>query len=67
MPCKICIQLEEAVEASARPDHPSILLGLSEAGTRNRTRQKEELQLKAKTDLERHRRGFHKVVDNSAG
>jgi hypothetical protein len=67
MPCKICIQLEEAVEASVRPDQPSILLGLTEAGRRNHTRQKEELHLKAKTDLEKHRRVFHKVADNSAG
>jgi hypothetical protein len=66
MPCKICIQLEEAVAASVRPDQPSILLGLTEAGTRNRARQKEELRLKIKLDLERHQRAFHKVADNSA-
>jgi hypothetical protein len=66
MACKICIQLEEAVAASVRPDEPSTLLGLSEAGTRNRARQKEELRLKVKLDLEKHQRAFHKAADNTA-
>ena len=66
MPCKICIRLEEAVAASVRPDQPSILLGLTEAGTRNRARQREELRLKAKIDLEKHQRAFHKVADSVA-
>jgi hypothetical protein len=57
--------LEEAVAASVRPDKPSILLGLTEAGTRNRAQQKEELRLKAKIDLEKHQRAFHKVADNT--
>jgi hypothetical protein len=54
MSCKICIKLEGAV------------LGLTEAGTRNRAQQKEELRLKAKIDLEKHQRAFHKVADNAA-
>lgn len=66
MPCKICIQLEETVAASVRPDQPSLLLGLTEAGTRNRARQKEELRLKATLNLEKHQRALHKVADNSA-
>jgi uncharacterized Zn finger protein len=66
MPCKICTKLEEAVAASVRTDQPSMLLGLTEAGTRNRARQKEELRLKAKLDLEKHQRAFHKVVDSAA-
>jgi hypothetical protein len=66
MSCKICIKLEGAVAASVRPDQPSILLGLTEAGTRNRAQQKEELRLKAKIDLEKHQRAFHKVADNAA-
>jgi hypothetical protein len=66
MSCKICIKLEEAVAASVRPDQPSILLGLTEAGTRNRAHQKEELRLKAKIDFEKHQRAFHKVADNAA-
>jgi hypothetical protein len=66
MPCKICTQLEEAVAASTRPDPPSILLGLNEPGIRNRARQKEEQQIKAKMDLERHQRSFHKTANSAA-
>jgi hypothetical protein len=66
MPCKICIQLEEAVAASTRPDPPSILLGLSEPGVRNHARQKEERQIKAKMDLEKHERSFHKTANSAA-
>ena len=62
MPCKICIQLEEAVAALAEPDRPSILLGLSVTGLRNRARQKDEQQIKVKTDLEKHQRSFHKTA-----
>jgi hypothetical protein len=65
MPCKICVNLEEAVAASVSPDPPSILLGLSEAGIRNRARQKEETQLKAMINLEKHQR-FHKNADTAA-
>jgi hypothetical protein len=66
MPCKICIQLEEAVVASTRPDPPNILLGLNETGIRNRARQKEERQIKAKMDLEKHQRSFHKIADSAS-
>jgi len=66
MSCKICIQLEEAVAASERPDPPSILLGLNEPGVRNRARQKEERQIKVKMDLEKHQRSFHKTVESAA-
>jgi hypothetical protein len=66
MPCKICTKLEEAVAASTRPDPPSILLGLNEPGIRNRARQKEERQIKAKMDLEKHQRSFHKIADSAA-
>ena len=66
MPCKICIQLEEAVASSVRPDPPSILLGLNEPGIRNRARQKEERELKAMMVLEKHQRSFHKIADSAA-
>jgi hypothetical protein len=66
MQCKTCVQLEEAVAASARPDPPALLLGLTEAGIRNRARQKDERQIKAKLDLEKHQRSFHKVADAAA-
>jgi hypothetical protein len=60
------MQLEEGVTASVRPDPPSILLGLNERGIRNRARQKEERHLKAKMDLEKHQRSFHKTADSAA-
>ena len=66
MPCKICNELEETVAASVRPDPPGILLGLNEPGIRNRARQKEERQLKAKMDIEKHQRSFHKIADSTA-
>ena len=65
MPCKVCIQLEEAVAASVRPDEPNILLGLNESGIRNRVRQKEEQRLKAKMDIEKHQRSFHKFANTA--
>ena len=64
MPCKFCIKLEEAVAASVRVDAPNILLGgWTVPGIRNRARQKEERQVKAKTDLEKHQRSRHKMTD----
>jgi hypothetical protein len=65
MQCKVCIQLEEAVAASMEPDPPNILLGLNEPGIRNRARQKEERQIKAKLELEKHQRSFHKPADSA--
>lgn len=66
MPCKICIQLEEAVAASARPDPPNVLLGLNDAGLRNRARQKEERQAKTNIDLEKHQLTCHKFSERSS-
>jgi len=56
MACKICTQLEEAAEAARRPDPPELLVGLTEAGLRNRALQKEEKQHKTAADLEKHQR-----------
>ncbi len=67
MPCKFCIKLEDAVAASVKPDEPSIQLGLNESGMRNRARQKEERQVKAKTDLEKHQRSRHKMTNTTSG
>lgn len=53
--CKVCVQLEEAAEAAKKPDPPSLLLGLNEAGLRNRALQKAELILKTAANLEKHR------------
>ncbi len=66
MPCKICTKLEDEVAVSTRPDPPSVLIGLNEFGIRNRVRQKEERQIKAKMDLEKHRRSFHKIPNSAA-
>lgn len=66
MSCKICIRLEEAAAASLRPDPPAILLGLTEAGMRNRARQKAELQIKTRIDVEKHQRSFHKDANTTA-
>ena len=63
MPCKVCIQLEEAVAASVKPDEANILIGLNESGIRNHARQKEERQLKAKMDIEKHQLSFHKIAN----
>jgi hypothetical protein len=52
MACRICIQLQEAAAGAQKPDTPNLLLGLNEAGLRNRARQKEERQLKTKLDLQ---------------
>jgi hypothetical protein len=56
MQCKLCIKLKEATAISVRPDPPNLVLGLNEAGLRNRAWQKEELILKAEGDLKRHQR-----------
>jgi hypothetical protein len=66
MPCRICIQLEQAAAAAVRSDPPNILFGLNEAGIRNRARQKEERTLKAETDLEKHQRSCAKRADGPA-
>lgn len=56
MACKVCMQLESAVSASRNLDSQELLLGLTEAGLRNRCRQKEEQQAKAESDLLKHQR-----------
>jgi hypothetical protein len=66
MACKICVQLEEAIVASERPDAPDLLLGLTEAGLRNRARQKDERKVKAALDLEKHRRSCRDWADRPA-
>jgi len=66
MPCPICIRLEQAAAAAARSDPPNVLLGLNEAGIRNRARQKEERTLKAEADLAKHQRSCAKRADGPA-
>jgi hypothetical protein len=66
MSCKVCIKLEDVVAASLRLDDPDILRGLSESGIRNRACQKEERQLKAKADLEKHQRSHPKLESRAS-
>ena len=55
MRCRVCEQLEEALAKAQRPDLPELLLGLTEAGMRNHTHQRQERTLKAETDLNKHK------------
>ena len=66
MKCRVCVQLEEAIVAAQGPDAPNLLLGLTEAGLRNRARQKGERQVKAELDLEKHRRYCRELADKGA-
>jgi len=54
-PCRLCEELERHVHTAQQPDSPKLLLGLTEAGQRNRTRQREEKLLQAETLLAKHR------------
>jgi hypothetical protein len=67
MVCKTCVQLEEAIVTSHQEDAPDLLLGLTEAGLRNRARQKAERKVKAELDLEKHRRSCRDFADRVAG
>lgn len=53
-PCRLCEELERHVHTAQQPDSPELLLGLTEAGERNRARQREEKLLKAELELQRH-------------
>jgi hypothetical protein len=55
MRCRVCEQLEEASAKAQRPDSPDLLIGLTEAGMRNHTHQRQERALKAETDLNKHK------------
>ncbi|HEY5055812.1 MAG TPA: hypothetical protein VII58_06605 [Acidobacteriaceae bacterium] len=67
MVCKVCVQLEEAIATAEQPDAPNLLQGLTEAGLRNRARQKEERKVKAALDLEKHRRSCPVWGERAAG
>lgn len=66
MKCKTCVQLEEAIVSVELPDAPDLLLGLTEAGLRNRARQKAERKVKAALDLEKHRRSCRDYAERAA-
>jgi len=67
MTCKVCVQLEEAIATADQPDAPNLLLGLTEAGLRNRARQKAERKVKTALDLEKHRRSCREFAERAAG
>jgi len=58
-PCRLCEELKRHVHTAQQPDSPELLVGLTEAGERNRTRQREEKLLRAELELERHRKSVH--------
>lgn len=58
-PCRLCEELKRHVHTAQQPDSPELLKGLTEAGERNRARQREEKLLKAELELERHRKSAH--------
>jgi hypothetical protein len=55
MPYRVCVQLEETLAKTQRPDSPELLLGLTEAGLRNHNHQRRERALKAEIDLTKHK------------
>lgn len=67
MVCKVCLQLQEAMATADTPDAPDLLLGLTEAGLRNRARQKAERKAKVELDLEKHRRSCREWGERAAG
>ena len=60
LPCRICKELEQHLHSAQQPDTPALLLGLTEAGMRNRTHQRQERIQKVELDIERHQKAFHK-------
>ncbi len=54
-PCRLCKELKSHVHTAQQPDSPELFAGLTEAGERNRARQREEKLEKAETLLARHR------------
>lgn len=65
MPCRTCTRLEEAVQSTKAPDPPTRRLGLSEAGQRNRARQRQELLLTSEINLEKHKKWCMKKAESS--
>ncbi len=53
-PCRICQELEASLQSAQQPDPPALVLGLTEAGKRNRGLQRQELVQRIETLLETH-------------
>jgi len=50
------MELEQRLDVAQRPAPPDLLVGLTEAGKRNRAQQRQEQIQRAEIDLERHRK-----------
>ena len=55
MSCRTSIELERFLYSARAEGSPGLLLGLTEAGKRNRVHQRQEKILKLETDLKRHK------------
>jgi predicted metal-dependent TIM-barrel fold hydrolase len=56
MPCLVCTELERHIQTAREPVAAELLVGLTEAGKRNRAHQQEERIVKAQNDLARHQK-----------
>jgi hypothetical protein len=65
MPCRTCTRVEEVGQWAKAPDLPSRLFGLSEAGQRNRARQRQELLLTSEINLEKRKKWCMKKAESS--
>jgi len=50
------MELEQRLNLAQRPGHPDLLVGLTEAGERNRARQQQEQIQRTQLELEKHRK-----------
>lgn len=55
MSCRICIELESSLQSARKEASPEMLLGLTAAGERNRTQQKNEKVAKIEGLLSKHK------------
>ncbi len=55
MSCRTSIELERFLQSALAEGSPTLLVGLTEAGKRNRLHQRQEKILKLETDLRRHK------------
>lgn len=55
MSCRTSIELEKFLHSAQAEGSPDLLIGLTDAGKRNRLHQRQERILKLETDLKRHK------------
>ena len=65
MSCQVCTKLQEAVASAQVQDPPVLLLGLTEAGKRNRGLQRQERLLRSEQELEKHKKWCMKRAERS--